>query len=237
MGLDLAMGGLILLSAIRGWLKGFVVQAIRLVGLVAAVFAAAPARDQIRSYVASQFPTVKPEIMDRMLWWSVAIAGYFLIVGAASLVVAVSRRKTFGVEETSRGDQFAGFGLGVLKGLIVASFIVAGLKYAEPQLAKVAWAEQQKSESYAWKWHDEYHPAARIWAAPPVQSFVKQIQEKGLMGAPARSAKPESAPAADKETAVQTASRTPNLAILPGLPERGHQRPRRRRGPYRSGDP
>ncbi len=186
MGLDLAMGGLILFSAIRGWLRGFVVQAIRLVGLVAAVYAAAPVRDQIRPYIASQFPTIKAEILDRLLWWGLAIAGYFAIIGAASLVVAISRRKTFGGEESSRGDQFAGFGLGILKGLIVASFLVAGLqKYAEPQLAKIAWAEQQKSESYAWKWNDEYHPAARIWATPPVQHFVGQIHKMGLIGAPA----------------------------------------------------
>ena len=42
MGLDLALGGLVLISAIRGWLKGFLVQAIRLAGLVASVYAAGP---------------------------------------------------------------------------------------------------------------------------------------------------------------------------------------------------
>ena len=51
MGLDLALGGLVLLAAIRGWFKGFVMQAVRLSGLVACVYAADPIRDQVRPRV------------------------------------------------------------------------------------------------------------------------------------------------------------------------------------------
>jgi hypothetical protein len=97
----------------------------------------------------------------------------------------------------------------------VASFAVAGIqKYAEPQLIKVDWAEQQKQESYAWQWNAEYHPAARIWSAPPVQHFVQRIQQMGLMSAPGAS-KPES----ETDKPVQTASRVPKLA-LPADPRR-----------------
>ena len=211
MGLDLALGGLVLVSAIRGWLKGFVAQAIRLVGLVAAVYAAAPVRDQIRPYVAVQFPTIRPELLDKILWWASGVGAYFVIVGIAGLLVAVSRRQTFGMAEPNRGDQFAGFGLGLLKGLLVASFAVAGLqKYAEPQLVTVSWAEDQKKESFAWKWNADHKPAAVIWRAAPVQHFVQQIQKMGL-APPKPSEKPESGLAAEKP--VQTASRTPKLSI------------------------
>jgi uncharacterized membrane protein required for colicin V production len=209
MGLDLALGGLVLFTAIRGWLKGFLVQAIRLAGLVTAVYAAAPLREQIKPYVAGQFPTMKPDLMDRILWWGSGVGAYFVLVGVASLIVSVSRRQNFGMAEPNRGDQFAGFGLGVLKGLVVASFLVAALhKYAEPQLVKLAWAEEQKKESYAWKWHEDYQPAAKIWAAPPVQNFVQHIQKMGLPGAPEKG-KPE----ATAEKPVQTASRLPKLAL------------------------
>jgi|GEM_PF-1037063 len=217
MGLDLALGGLVLFWALRGWLKGFLVQAIRLVGFVAAVYAAAPIRDQIRPYLAGQFPTVRPELLDRMLWWASGIGAYFLIVGVASLVVAVSRRQSFGASEPNRGDQFAGFGLGVIKGLVAAAFLVACLqKYAEPHLSKLAWAEDQKKESYAWQWNEQYHPAARIWAAPPVQNFVQHIHKMGLRSLPAAPAKPEAA----AEKPVQTASRVPKLTI-PSVPHGG----------------
>jgi uncharacterized membrane protein required for colicin V production len=208
MGLDLALVGLVLFVAIRGWLKGFVVQAIRLAGLVAAVYAAAPVRDEVKPYLVDQLPTMRPELLDRMLWWASAVVGYFVIVGVASLIVAVSRRHTFGLAEPNRGDQFAGFGLGVLKGLVIASFVVAGLqKYGGEQIAKVDWAEAQKKESFAWMWHEQYRPAAKIWSAPPVQSFVNHIQKMGLMSLPA-SGKSDAAKAA-----VQTASRAPSLAV------------------------
>ena len=182
MGLDLALGGLVLITAIRGWLKGFLVQAIRLVGLVASVYAAVPVRDQVKPYVVEYLPTIRPELVDRLLWWAAAVVSYFVIVGVASLAVSVSRRQTFGLNEPNRGDQFAGLGLGLVKGLIVASFLVAALqKYAQPQIAQIAWAEEQTKASTAWDWNERYHPAAQIWSAPPVQRFVNQIQKMGLM--------------------------------------------------------
>src|SRR5262249_32293416 len=155
---------------------------IRLAGLVAAVYVAAPVRDQVKPYLVDQLPTMRPELLDRMLWWASAVVGYFVIVGVAGLLVAVSRRQTFGLAEPDGGDQFAGFGLGMLKGLVIASFVVAGLqKYGVEQITKVEWAEAQKKESFAWMWHERYQPAAKIWSAPPVQNFVNHIQKMGLM--------------------------------------------------------
>ncbi len=187
MGFDLALGGLVLISAIRGWLKGFLVQAIRLGGLVAAVFAAAPVRDQTRVYVVEYLPTMRADLIDRLLWWVAAGVSYFVIVGLASLALSVSRRQTFGISEPNRNDQFAGMGLGLIKGLIVASFLVASIqKYAESQIAQSAWASEQIHASIAWDWSTRYQPAARIWSAPPVQRFVEHVQKMGLM-APATS--------------------------------------------------
>jgi uncharacterized membrane protein required for colicin V production len=213
MGLDLALGGLVLISAIRGWMKGFLVQAIRIGGLIAAVYAASPLREQAKPYVVEYLPTIQPSLLDRLLWWSAGVVSYFVIVGVASLTVAVARRPKYGIEEPNRGDQFAGFGLGVVKGLIVTSFLVAGLtRYAAWTFEKISWAERQTKESYAWEWNQKYRPAARMWAAPPVQQFVAHVQKMGLLP-PERSKSDES-----KEEAppVQTASRTPTLDLSSG---------------------
>ena len=83
MGLDLALGGLVLFVAIRGWFRGFVVQAIRLGGLVAAAYAAVPVRDQAKPYALEYFPAMRPELVDRILWWVSAAVSYFVIVGVA----------------------------------------------------------------------------------------------------------------------------------------------------------
>ena len=215
MGLDLALGGLVLLSAVRGWLKGFLIQAIKLVGLVASVYVAVPVRDPGKPYVVDYLPTMRPELVDRMLWWASAVVSYFVIVGIASLAVSVSRRQTFGIAEPNRGDQFAGLGLGLIKGLIVASFLVAALeKYAKPQIARIDWAGDQIKSSTSWDWNERYHPAAQIWSAPPVQRFVNHIQRMGLMSPPG---KPEPEP----EKPMQTASRSPKLSVpLTGLAPR-----------------
>jgi uncharacterized membrane protein required for colicin V production len=214
MGLDLTLAGLVLLMAVRGWLRGFLVQAIRLCGLVASVYLADPVRDQAKPYALEYLPAIRPDLVDRILWWASAVTCYLVLVGVASLAVGVSRRRPYGLAEPDRSDQFAGFGLGVLKGLIVASFLVAGLqKYGQGSLARISWAADQTRESYAWMWNEQYHPAARVWHSQPVQQFVSHIQKMGLRP-------PSTSPAGPGETSatVRTASRTPNLLIPPGFP-------------------
>jgi len=206
MGLDLALGGLVLFSAFRGWVRGFVVQAIRLCGLLGAIYAAVPLRDQSKPYILEYLPSIRPEWLDRLLFWVAAAVSYFLIVGIVSMIVAVSRKRTFSLDEPNRGDNFAGFGLGVAKGLLASSFLVAGLhKYGESQFDKVAWADEQIKSSYAWKWHEEYHPAAKIWDSVPVQRLVNHVQKNGLP-APGNSQ-------SDKPEPVRTAARTPKLSV------------------------
>src|SRR4051794_39139869 len=87
MGLDLALGAIVLLSAIRGWLKGFLLQAIRLSGLIACVYVADPVRNVTKPYVLPHLPSVRPELVDRLLWWSAAAVSYVVLVGLASVIV------------------------------------------------------------------------------------------------------------------------------------------------------
>lgn len=227
MGLDLALGGLVLLVAFRGWLRGFLVPTIRLAGLVAAAYAAVPVRDFAKPYALQYLPSVRADLSDRLSWWVAGVVSYFVIVGVASLVVAASRRNDFGLPEKNRSDQFAGFGLGLLKGLLVASFLLAGVqRYGEVYVHRIDWAEAQTKESMAWKWSAQYQPARRIWDSEPVQLFVRHVQKNGLnppasTPVPATRPEKETAEAEDESGAgpkapLKTASRSPKL-VLPGI--------------------
>lgn len=217
MGLDLALGILVVMAGLRGWMKGFLAQVIRLVSVVVAVYLAVPVRDQVKPYALEYLPTVPREKTDQMLWWGAAVVTYLVLVAVASLGVAVSRRRTFGIEEPRRGDQFAGFGLGLIKGLVVAAFLVSSLeRYAPLMFENFSWAKEQANESQAWAWNTKFHPGARIWAAPPVQSFVAHIKKNGWMGPAATTTEGEKE-AAPQENPLQTASRIPQLMLPPGL--------------------
>ncbi len=205
MGLDLALGGILLLSGIRGWFKGFIMQAIRLAGVVGCVYAAAPMRDAIRPRVIAHFSAIKPDLADRILWWVCGFVCYFLMVGVASLLVNLSRRKTLGEPEPNYNDHFAGFLLGLIKGTLVAAFLVAAVqKYALAHLKSIPWAEQQVTASKALEWNEKYQPATKVWESRPVQHFVNHIQKMGIQ--PADDAKSESAP-------VASADRPPQLSL------------------------
>ena len=181
MGLDLALGCLVLLNAVRGWLRGFLLQATQLGGLVACVYVADPLRDLVKPEVAKYLPSIAPGLMDRLLWWSSAVVAYIVMVGVASLVIKMHRRQPFGETEPDRTDQFGGFLLGTAKGLLVAAFLAAGLeKYALGTIQGVDWAEKQAKTSTVLKWNADYRPVARIWAMPPVQHYVAHVRRMGL---------------------------------------------------------
>jgi len=193
--------------AIRGWLRGFLLQAIRLAGLVLCVYAADPVRDQIKPRVLGHLPSIRPELMDRILWWLSAVAAYVILVGLATLAVKLYRRQPYGgLEEPNRGDQFAGSMLGVAKALVVAAFLVAGVeKYALAHIKQIPWALEQVETSRSMAWNNRYQPVPRIWSAPPVQHFVKHVQRMGLN-------RPDEAPQ-EPTPPVRTASRTPQLQL------------------------
>ncbi len=186
MGLDLALGAVILFAAIRGWLRGFVGQAVRIAGFVGCFYLADPVRDQARPHVLARLPKVDPALMDRILWWSCAVVSYVVVVGLVTLAIKVARRPdASGKPESRRDNQFAGFMLGAAKGALVAIFLTAGVqKYGQDVATKAEWVGRQMEHSKALLWNEQYQPAPRIWESPPVRRFVEHIQRNGL-GQPA----------------------------------------------------
>jgi uncharacterized membrane protein required for colicin V production len=195
MGLDIVLGFVILSSAIRGWMRGFLLQGIRLAGLIGCVFAAAPVRDYVRPHVAPHLASIRPDLLDRMLWWAAAAATYVVTTGIAILAVKMYRKRSFGLEEPNRTDQFAGFLLGAIKGTVFACFIAAGLqRFAVDRAKGIDWAEEQARTSHALAWDTQFRPAEKIWTAPPVQKLLAHVRENGLQ--PPAGAVPNGDPAA-----------------------------------------
>jgi uncharacterized membrane protein required for colicin V production len=199
MGLDLTMGAVILIAALRGWIKGFVNQAVRIGGFIACVYLADPVRDQARPYVLARLPKIDPALLDAILWWVSAVASYIVLVGLITLAIQMMRTPPPpGMARSSRNDQFAGFLLGAAKGLLVAAFLTAGLQalqayatelvpnatWVQQQITQLVrnatWVQQQMNESRALKWTDQYQPVPKILATPAVRNFVNQIQRNGL---------------------------------------------------------
>jgi uncharacterized membrane protein required for colicin V production len=182
MGLDLVLALVVLISAVRGWLQGFVNQTLRIASLIACVYLADPVRDRAKPYVVPYLASIEPDLVDRLLWWVAAVLTYVALVGIASLVIKMTRRPEIpGISQSGRNDQFAGFFLGAVKGLLVAAFMVAGFqKYALEQVKTVTWAEEQAKASWALQWSSTYQPVPKIWASRPVRHFVDHINRMGL---------------------------------------------------------
>lgn len=208
MGLDIALGVLIFVSALRGWFKGFFLQALGLGGLVACVYLADPLRDFARPHAAQYLPGVRVELLDKLLWWAMAAAGYVFLTGTGRWVLKAYRRRPYGEVEPNRGDQGAGFVLGAAKGALAMAFLASGLnKHADSYLKQGGTVEEQVRTSQALALETKYTPAAKIWGSAPVQTFVGRVRSRGLWE------QEVDAPKGDEPTPVRTASRPRSLDI------------------------
>lgn len=181
MGLDVTLGALILIAGARGWFRGFTLQAIRIGALVGCVYAADPLRDVVRPYARQHIPTMTPELMDKLLWWSSAAVAYVVVSGLATWFVQAYRRRSRVDFDRNQADSGAGFLLGAAKGFIAVSFLAAGIdRYSANYLKEVAWAHEQVNTSKAMAWARQVHPADRFWEAPPVRMLVAQVRRGGL---------------------------------------------------------
>jgi uncharacterized membrane protein required for colicin V production len=218
MGLDLALGAVVLIAAIRGWLRGFMNQAVRLSSFVGCFYLAGPVRDQARPYVLPRLPKVDPALMDRILWWAAAVASYVVVVGVATLAIKLIRQPDplgKGGFEARRDDQFAGFLFGAAKGALVAVFLTAAVqKYGLEAAKRSEWAGRQVEHSKALVWNQKYQPVPKIWESPPVRRFVEQIQRNGL------TPKPLATPEADEvaELSAEAVTRRPPRLDLGPVP-------------------
>ncbi len=224
MGLDLALGLVVLFAAFRGWVQGFINQAVRIAGLVACVHLADPVRQAAKPYVLPHLASIQPDLIDRLLWWASAASTYFVLVGVALTIAKMARKpESPGTPKGGRNDQFAGFLLGGVKGLLIAAFLTAAIeKYALDKIKTMPWAQEQITGSWALKWNDQYHPAPRIWQSQPVQSLVMRVQRMGIQG-PEESGRSSDG---EKRDGPQTASRSTDAKPGLGLEiEQAHETP------------
>ncbi len=214
MGLDIALGVMVLLGAIRGWFRGFVLQAIGLGSLVGCVYAADPIRDYARPHVVPYLTNLPPYLLDRILWWASAVVAYLAMVGISTVAVKLYRKRPYGEPEPNRADQFAGLLLAGAKTAIVVAFFVGAVdKYALGWIKQTGWATDLSKESVVLSWHEQYHPSEKIWSAAPVQHFVAHVSQMGI-APPSSDGKP--APASEAPP-VQTAESRPPRLDLPTL--------------------
>jgi uncharacterized membrane protein required for colicin V production len=221
MGLDVALGVIILIAALRGCIKGFVSQAVRLVGFVACFYLADPVHEQARPYVLAKLPKIDPVLMDRIIWWVSAVLSYVVLVGLITLTIQVMRTPPPpGLTHSKRNDQFAGLLFGALKGSLIAAFLAAGIHKYTPEIVEhVSWAGPQASTSVALKWTEQYQPVPRIWAAPPVRRFVEHIQRNGLRGTPPTEAEMTESKQLAERPAETSAPRLPRLDLPSDSPD------------------
>jgi Colicin V production protein len=222
MGLDIVLGVVVLAFAVRGWLRGFWAQSIRLSGLVASVYAAGPLRDAARPFVADHLSSIEPGVLDRLLWWGSALIAFIVMTGLATgiLNLANRRRRDDGLPPQHRGDQSAGVFLGLAKGAVLAAFMLQGVSdYSKEYAEQGGWFGRQVQTSRVLPYAEQYQPARAIWKSEPVQHFVAVVREEGIgtLPTPAQLAAPTMPDSSTIAPTIRTARR-PSPLQVPAAP-------------------
>lgn len=182
MGLDITLGILVLLVGIRGWIRGFLLQAIQLGALIGAVYLADPLRDLALPFARESIPSVRPELLVKLLWWVAAVVSYLVLGGIPASLLRLHRRRPMADLEPRWRDAGAGFLLGVAKGVLYAAFLLWGLESASAKkyLQANDMAQQQITASRAVEFARTYQPAEKVWSSQPVQTYVGRIKSRGF---------------------------------------------------------
>lgn len=210
MGLDVFLGLVVLVAALRGWFRGFWSQSIRLAGAVGAVYAAGPIRDASLPFVSDHLASIEPDLLRRLVWWVSAVLGFVVMTGVATGFLGLARRRRSQQEGAPAhdGDQAAGAFLGAAKGALVALFLASGMeKYTLDYVDQGGWFGEQVKTSRGLDWTRRYHPADRIWNSAPVQEFVTLVRHQGI----------------DPVAGDQRAKELPGAGMVPALDRRARQ--------------
>lgn len=125
--LDGVWGAIILLLLLRGFLRGFLQEAMELVGLGAAAYVAARLYEPLSQWLVERVPEL-PEAAARAGSFAMVAAAVLALVAVLSgMVVHLAR-----MSPLSWVDTLAGAMLGALKGLAVVSALVVAISTLPP---------------------------------------------------------------------------------------------------------
>ena len=102
-----------LVLAVRGAIKGFVWQAVRTIGLIAALWGATVFADRFGDWLDTHIPMM-PDVASDVIAWILIAAGVFLLVS----YFAHMARGAIRTADLTAPDRVLGFGLGAVMGLV-----------------------------------------------------------------------------------------------------------------------
>jgi membrane protein required for colicin V production len=198
--LDLAVIGIVALSAIFAFARGFVREALSIVAWVGA--------GAITLYGFNWvYAQVEPRVHDRLLSQVVAGFGLFVISLILLTILTGIVLRTVRASGLSPIDRTLGFIFGLARGAFLVCLAYLALDFV-PAADRPEWIRDAKSAQFLQRGADElrgfFPEALRVKSAEAVESATKALSpaaeaDKAIRAltnpAPAAAAKPESAPA------------------------------------------
>lgn len=134
MWIDVAMGLVLALGALRGFRVGFAKPMVHLTGLVAGLLAAEPLSHWVAEHAGERLAFLPAAIRPAALFFACLVAMYAVLTLVGCSYLRWYRTQFLGENKPSFGDRFVGIGLGLVKGAIVIYIAAFGASRFVPAL-------------------------------------------------------------------------------------------------------
>jgi uncharacterized membrane protein required for colicin V production len=208
--IDVVVGMLVLYTCWRAFRQGFARQSIQLAGLGLGVCLAEPAAVKLKPWAAKHIQQVPEPLHGAMLALGAAFLVWLVVSVIGSFMLASYRRRIYGENVPSFGDNVFGIGIGAMKAAFLVSLIVFGFDRLPEPLRKMGPVEEQIQQSKSVAVSRDFNLVDRLIEVQEVQSIGKRIEEVvEYFKKPADPAKPTGEPLKD----------TPKLSGLEEAPK------------------
>lgn len=175
--IDVVVGILVLYTCWRAFRQGFARQTIQLAGLAAGVCIAEPAAVKLAPWAAKHAKSIPEQLHGA----SLAIGSMFIVWLVISIVgswlLASYRRRVYGENVPSLGDNIFGVGVGAVKAAFIVSLLAFGFDQLPESFRKLGPVDEQVRTSKSVAVSHEFNLVERLVGVYEIQAIGKRMQE------------------------------------------------------------
>jgi uncharacterized membrane protein required for colicin V production len=175
--IDVVVGIIVVYICWRAFRQGFARQTIQLAGLGLGVCLAEPAARALSPWAADNIKQVPKPLHGSMLALGSVFVVWLVVSTIGSWMLASYRRRVYGENIPSLGDNIFGVGVGAVKAAFIVSLMLFGFEQLPESFRKLTPVDDQVSRSKGVAIAREFHLVERLIGVDEVKAVGRRMQE------------------------------------------------------------
>jgi uncharacterized membrane protein required for colicin V production len=175
--IDGVVGIIVIYICWRAFRQGFARQTIQLAGLGLGVCLAEPAAQALSPWAAGHVKQVPKPLHGALLALGSCFVVWLVVSTIGSFMLASYRRRVYGENVPSLGDNLFGVGVGAVKAAFIVSLMLFAFEQLPESFRKLNPVDEQVKQSKGVSIAREFHLVERLIGVDEVKAVGRRIQE------------------------------------------------------------